>query len=1110
MNEQNSRPEKRQITRNRASYSCQNCRRRKVKCDKVHPTCGGCQKTKDICVYGQVDENGDAPLAALSNGITNPVHGKRRKAEFDSPLRHPPQTVTSSLGNGDYANNLGAVEQQLQRLSTLIEDLKRESANGDGSTDILTPVSTRSQRDSDKDASPSFEDVVKYKAGHRGPSELSKPLSDLSLNGENNSKPLTALDPFWVYFNGEFDQLNTLMKGLSEVLGTKVRPGQCTGEKGSCSGVGQGEIEAPDFQEEEIVHESMSFHRLAHRGEPFLNPECECILGGGKDKSFLLQACNLKGITAKGSIEIFAGVPTEEQSHVLFRSYLSGVHSVMPLLPATLFMQKYREFWSWYYFNKDKDRVDLESLDIYCMPLMHAIWYAGSVSLSIKGLRRWFPQFTRAQLCASFHDNVIRYLAHLSFPMRCYLPTLASFLIILSIPGQEDDPMRTSSYLNIAIRSAQTMSMHRNTVIDTLDPAEGEMYRRVWWHLLRLDIALAVSSAQTPMVVEGYFDTRMVSEIKESHLKRPETEQYEREVGEKRRQPDAVDDPFSGSSSSHVSVFALVLKGQSIIAVAMRKIAEMHLGTKFITKTSLQEMNQMIHNAEGEVKALIDRIPTKGIPELGFLPIVPDLNRDQCSRIVFSDSEPELGQMPTDDEVAFYAGVHPGEVPPVLLKYHRHKINAFHKWARITLSLMLDRIHCVAYAPFLKDFKSNLWGSARQCALRNCHSYMRKFLSLAKDPELQPFRWTWPGLHQPMHASMIVLVDLYERPESVEAPRSRAMIDQVFALSAPDQGIVGGDDGVTVLRPLREGGYDAWNMLRRLRHVAWRKAKLDPDFLWKEEDQFKVGVGSPLDESQKIAQSLREDSIYNPTSQPVEGLENHAIRTTLKDLHSEWKANGNSKPLFDSDVQREELPTDRLTNGQPPNCPASGVQLLRLPGQKRMPFPFRGHIPLHPLNGEEQQYHAPKKPESQRSQQSKNGNIQVIGIEHVVQNGAASQSPFSDARSFSQTTESTVDSMEKQCSKTSDEHFPTSSTNTIPLGVPASYVRPWETVLPTVAAPPASTFDSNGPRIDQKMELDSQDTMLDLGFDWDHWDAVFGQFPAYSLEMMQDMVSTEE
>jgi hypothetical protein len=115
-----------------------------------------------------------------------------------------------------------------------------------------------------------------------------------------------------------------------------------------------------------------------------------------------------------------------------------------------------------------------------------------------------------------------------------------------------------------------------------------------------------------------------------------------------------------------------------------------------------------------------------------------------------------------------------------------------------------------------------------------------------------------------MHAAMIMLVDLYERPTSVEAPRSRAFIDQTFAMSGPDGGIVSGEDGVTVQRPLREGGREAWELLRKLREKAWRKAGLDPNILWTEESQINAGVAQPLTEAQRMAQSMREDVLHDP------------------------------------------------------------------------------------------------------------------------------------------------------------------------------------------------------------------------------------------------------
>lgn len=92
-----------------------------------------------------------------------------------------------------------------------------------------------------------------------------------------------------------------------------------------------------------------------------------------------------------------------------------------------------------------------------------------------------------------------------------------------------------------------------------------------------------------------------------------------------------------------------------------------------------------------------------------------------------------------------------------------------------------------------------------------------------------------------------MLIDLYERPYSPEAPKSRAFIDSILALSGPDGGVVGGEDGVSTQRPLKDGGREAWDMIRRLRQKAWQKAGLNPRMLWTEQDQIQAGVASPVD-----------------------------------------------------------------------------------------------------------------------------------------------------------------------------------------------------------------------------------------------------------------------
>ena len=86
----------RQIHRNRASYSCHSCRRRKVKCDRQHPTCGNCSKMTETCVYsdntgkGAKNKNKDRQAASSASSSTS--------SSSTEIARSPPKRLRTSSG----------------------------------------------------------------------------------------------------------------------------------------------------------------------------------------------------------------------------------------------------------------------------------------------------------------------------------------------------------------------------------------------------------------------------------------------------------------------------------------------------------------------------------------------------------------------------------------------------------------------------------------------------------------------------------------------------------------------------------------------------------------------------------------------------------------------------------------------------------------------------------------------------------------------------------------------------------------------------------------------------------------------------------------------------
>jgi hypothetical protein len=624
---------------------------------------------------------------------------------------------------------------------------------------------------------------------------------------------------------------------------------------------------------------SYSFHKSGnddHHQKSQLRSDCEACVRNAFDKNVLLQSMDSHPSRFRRmSSDMLLGMPTEKQSHILFRCWLSGVHAVCPIVYPPYVLKGYERFWDWY---KD-GRLNGEQIpEPNYIPFLYAIWYGGSVSISLRALREFFPNVKRAALSSSFHDQIARTLTMTGFPRNAACPTLAAFLTLQTIAAREEEPMTTSLFVGLALRTAQMLGLHRDPALFDFEPWQIHVRRRLWWQILTADVMIAVSSGLPPLVADGFWDVQTISELKDLNIGTPEAEQYEADVKAGKRPRDNPDDATARNRTSMVSVHNVVARGRYIMACGIRRLLKVHLGTKPVTRADMEEVRKVLAEVDHDLNKIIKRIPTKGIPEMGFTPI-----RGRDGHSLVADFDHNLARPPTDADLRPFWGMTPTEgLYDNTIQYHWNTLVAFHKWARVILSLYVDKVYCIAYQPFLKNAKSKMWATARQCALRHCHSFMRKFISLATDPAYQPFQWSWPGSHQPMHAVMIMLVDLYERPHSTEAPRSRAFIDKTFELSGPDGGIVSGEDGVTVQRPLREGGREAWDMLRRLRDKAWQKAGLDPEVLWTEDDQVRVGIAQPLSEAEKIAQSFREDAIH--TSSMASGAPN--VGSTMTGAHT--------------------------------------------------------------------------------------------------------------------------------------------------------------------------------------------------------------------------------
>ncbi|CAI7578741.1 unnamed protein product [Penicillium discolor] len=790
-----------QITRKRVIYSCQTCRRRKVKCDKTLPVCGNCAKNSTECAYdAEVQQDDTRP-----NRTRRANRTKRRReighSEENTDARLPTYDTLrqTSLSNGQ-KTDLTAVEAHLAQLVSLVERLRKDNQAHE-STEMQAAASN-----------PGVETAPTREGNSRSESIVERPGSPFSAAADCSSddfpipkgQTTDLVDPletsnlghmslgdggrsryvgttYWAYISHEMEELNQLLGNQNQ-----------SHDLAACSDTAT-EISSKRRQRKGSISSQTTSQTTR---SPFPLVFSEPI-----QKAVCIPSAYLSPNDKAVEPYMLEHVPTKWQSDILYKAFMSGVHSLSPIIHPPMILNLYKAFWEWY---DCKSYTGEPCPSPSFIPLLYAIWFGGSVSISMTTMETEFNTSSRAMLSTKYSEEVTCWLAKISFPHSVTLHGLAAYLIAQTILSREEEPLASSLFVSLAVRVAQTLGLHRDPAHFNIDPWEAEFRRRLWWHIMHMDAVIAMSSGLPPLLTDTtYWDVRETSEVKDTLVGTAEAKQYEQLVAHGQRAPDNPDNPNVCGGPSMVNVYYLNAKAKCIMAQSVRRILKIQLGTKPVTRGDMVELRSVLHDLQVKLNSIISRIPEATATE----------KPTASSKRVPHSTAAEL----------------PIEGPSGCSEqYHSVVLVAFHKWARIILSLFIDKAFCVAYQPFLRNPRSRIWPVARQSALRHCYAFMEKFIRLATDPDFQPFQWGWPGNHQPMHAMMIILIDLYERPYSPEASVSRGFVDQILSLSGPDGGVVSGGDDIFTQRPLRNGGREAWGMIRRLRQKAWQKAGLNP------------------------------------------------------------------------------------------------------------------------------------------------------------------------------------------------------------------------------------------------------------------------------------------
>lgn len=262
--------------------------------------------------------------------------------------------------------------------------------------------------------------------------------------------------------------------------------------------------------------------------------------------------------------EMLEHMPTRRQSHVLYKGFMSGVHAISPVTHPPTILKLYNAFWDWYDYSSYSGEP---CPDPSFIPLLYAIWYGGSVTVSMRTLQSEFNASSRSALLKTFNEEATKWLDRVRFPRSASLQGLAAYLIVQTILSKEEEPLTSSLFISLSMRVGQTMGLHRDPAKFGIEPCEAEYRRRLWWHIVHMDGVVAMSSGLPPLVSdENYWDVRDTSEVKDTLLGTSEADNYDHLVSANMRLPDNPDDPTVCNGPSMVNVYYLSARGKYVMA----------------------------------------------------------------------------------------------------------------------------------------------------------------------------------------------------------------------------------------------------------------------------------------------------------------------------------------------------------------------------------------------------------------------------------------------------------------------------------------------------------------------------------------------------------------
>ncbi|KAI9664555.1 MAG: hypothetical protein M1821_006001 [Bathelium mastoideum] len=175
---------------------------------------------------------------------------------------------------------------------------------------------------------------------------------------------------------------------------------------------------------------------------------------------------------------------------------------------------------------------------------------------------------------------------------------------------REEEPLNCCAFIGLSFRMAQMLGLHRDPQhFKSLDPISAEVRRRIWWHVVHLDVSIAVASGLPPIIDLHCWDVQKPTELKDEAIGTPDGLQYDRSVAAGNRVRDSADDPEDVNGHSMVSTGGVLAGGKFSSTYLMRKALSKLCARTSPSVEDQSDMRAWFRNMSEDLAARIERIP---------------------------------------------------------------------------------------------------------------------------------------------------------------------------------------------------------------------------------------------------------------------------------------------------------------------------------------------------------------------------------------------------------------------------------------------------------------------------------------------------------------------